>query len=688
MQVYAQIIQADAQFIVGNIQLLDLQGNLLVEIEGFRAQSLETAINLSPERLDRALYELEWHLKERSPENNDTDASRTPATGGWIILSDRSGVGEALTHYLDQQGEHYVIVSPSDTQQLSYHDRQYALNPNQPEQYQQLFKQLTEQGPFSRIIHLWGLDSTFNENADVHALEREQEFGVLAVMYLTQTLAQSGWSQMPRLWLVTRGAQVVGEVAGKVAIAQAPLWGLGRVIGHQEFSHMWGGLIDLDPLTTKESFPLLFQELSRPTDEDQIAFRKGQRFVVRMVAASTHLTPALPASFRPDGSYIITGGLGNLGLLVARWMVKQGARRLILMGRTPLPPRSDWYELAADHPQKMLVQNVQELETQGANVHLAALDIADEDQLSSFLAEYKRQGWPPIRGVIHTAGVVQDELLLRMKKETFQRVLRPKLRGGWLLHQLLKEAPLDFFILFSSIGSVIASLGQGNYASANAFLDALAQYRRAQGLPALSIGWGPWSIGMVEQLQLEQFYARRGIELITPEIGTQILGRVQGQSPAHLAVISANWAMARETSPLGSMPPMFALLEEQDKESSTAESAEETVSLLAQLGDVQENDRHEFLAAHLQDLIARVMQLDPTQFSSQESLSSLGMDSMMAVEVKRRIDRSLKVDISVLELLQGMSIAQLSTRLLASYHWVALKTVRVENPLLKSFSSC
>ncbi len=664
MQVYAQLLQADAQLVVGNIQLLDMQGNLLVEIERFRAQSLEAAISLSPERLDRALYELEWQPKERSAENADADTRRIPSTGGWIILSDHGGVGQALSSYLEQQKERYVLVSPSDTTHLLHQDRHYAINPNRPEQFQQLFSTLAEQGPFSRIVHLWSLNSTFTEDTSISILEQEQEVGVLAIMHLMQTLAQSGWSQMPRLWLVTQGAQVVASPTEEVAIAQAPLWGLGRVIGHQEFSSMWGGLIDIDLKAIEEQIPLVFQELARPTEEDQIAFRDGQRYVVRMVT-STHLTPALPATFRPDGSYLITGGLGKLGLLVARWMVTQGARRLILMGRTLVPSRSDWYQMAVDHPQKALVQSIQELEALGASIHLAALDVAEEDQLVSFLAEYERLGWPPIRGVIHTAGVVQDELLLRMKKETFLRVLRPKLRGGWLLHKALKEAPLDFFILFSSTGSVIASLGQGNYAAANAFLDGLAHYRRSQGLPALSIGWGPWSVGMVEQLNLEQFYARRGIELITPEIGMQILGRIQGQSPAHLTVISANWMIARETSPFGTMPPMFALLGEQDEEQAMGESIEDTLSLLTQLGEVQVAERQEFLEAHLQELIARVLQLDPAQFSSQEALSSLGMDSMMAVEVKRRIDTSLKVDVSVLELLQGISIAQLTTHLLA-----------------------
>jgi NAD(P)-dependent dehydrogenase (short-subunit alcohol dehydrogenase family)/acyl carrier protein len=478
-----------------------------------------------------------------------------------------------------------------------------------------------------------------------------------------QALSQSGWPHMPHVWLVTRRTQAVGEKPGPIAVEQASVWGLGRVIGHQEFTGMWGGLIDLDSAPAPEQAAYLFDEITHASNEDQIAFREGLRYVARLVPAQ-QLTPPLPSTFRPDGSYLITGGLGSLGLLVARWMVTQGARRLILMGRSRVPARSTWQQLEADHPQKGLVQALAELEALGASIHLAAVDVADEEQLSTFLTTYEQEAWPPIRGVIHTAGVVQDELLLRMTAETFQRVLRPKVRGGWLLHRLLKDYPLDFFVLFSSTGSVIASLGQGNYAAANAFLDALAHHRRSLGLPALSIGWGPWSVGMVEQLKLEQFYTRRGIELITPEVGIQILARVLGQRPAQLTAITANWTQARETSPVGTLPSMFSLLEEQEGDAATNSISPDDGVLLQQLSEAPIADRQPMIASHLQELVARVLQLDPSQFSEQETLTSLGMDSMMAIEVKYRIEASLKVDVSVLDLLQEITIMQLAARIL------------------------
>jgi acyl transferase domain-containing protein len=666
MQACARILRADERLVVGDVQVVDPEGNLLAEIEGFRAQSLEASMSLAPERIDRGLLELEWQPKERSENIEATESRIAVQDGPWLIFTDQSGVGKALIGSLEEHGEHYVTVSHTDAPELMHQGDYYSINPANPEHFQQLFADLSaaNQASFSRVVYLWGLDSTFAETPTLAALEQDQSVVCLAVMYLMKALSQSGWSHLPYVWLVTRGAQAVGEKPGPIAIEQAPLWGLGRVIGHQEFTTLWGGLVDLDCAPASGQASLLFEEIWHVTDEDQVAFRDGQRYVARLVR-SQHLTPPLPPSFHPDGSYLITGGLGTLGLLVARWMVKQGARRLILMGRTPVPQRSIWYQLEADHPQRKLIQAIQELETLGATIHLAAVDVADEDQLSTFLAEYKREGWPALRGVVHTAGVVQDELLLRMTTETFQRVLRPKVRGGWLLHDLLKDYPLDFFVLFSSTGSVIASLGQGNYAAANAFLDALASHRRSLGLPALSIGWGPWSVGMVEQLKLEQFYTRRGIELITPEVGTQILTRVVGQRPAQLTVISANWALARETAPQGILPPMFVLLGEQTGEAATGDTTSDD-ELLHQLSTTEAAGRLPLLESHLQEMIARVLQLDASQFSGQEALTSLGMDSMMAIEVKNRVGGSLKVDVSVLELLQGITVGQLANRILSS----------------------
>ena len=157
---------------------------------------------------------------------------------------------------------------------------------------------------------------------------------------------------------------------------------------------------------------------------------------------------AASPAWRPDGSYLITGGLGDLGLLVARWMVEQGARRLILLGRTKLPPRASWSSAEAGSRLAHQIAAIRELEALGASVHLASVDVADEGQLSAFLDEFRAEGWPPIRGVVHAAGVLQDGLLAQLDTAALESVLRPKMMGGWLLHRLLEDAPLGLLRTF------------------------------------------------------------------------------------------------------------------------------------------------------------------------------------------------------------------------------------------------
>lgn len=171
---------------------------------------------------------------------------------------------------------------------------------------------------------------------------------------------------------------------------------------------------------------------------------------------------------------------------------------------------------------------------------------------------------------------------------------------------------------------------------------------------------------MVEELKLEQFYANRGIDLITPETGMQIMARVLGQGTAHLVAISANWATARETSPMAAMPPLFSQLDVAEDDRIVAAGDADGISLVAALSDTPPHERSDMVTSHLQELAARVLQLDGTRFTEHDPLTSLGMDSMMAIEVKQRIEAALHVGVSVLELLQGVTIAELATRILES----------------------
>jgi NAD(P)-dependent dehydrogenase (short-subunit alcohol dehydrogenase family)/acyl carrier protein len=425
---------------------------------------------------------------------------------------------------------------------------------------------------------------------------------------------------------------------------------------------LWGGLTDLEP---GASLPLdtahqLWREISAPDGEDQIAFRQGRRYAGRLVRKRRSAMQKAPLSWRADGSYLIAGGLGDLGLSVARWMAEQGARRLILLGRTKLPPRADWNSAEAGSRLARQIAAIRELESLGACVHLPSVDVADERQLSAFLDEFRAEGWPPIRGVVHAAGVLQDGLLTQLDAPALDSVLRPKMMGGWLLHRLLEDAPLDFFVLFSSAGSLLGQPGQGNYAAANAFLDALAHHRKAQGQPALSINWGAWGgLGFANTPGGKRLAARLallGIKSITPGRALEVLQRLLRQGSTQVAVVPVDWGQYRQFYPAGTESPLLSELarEEADNSPHAGHPGEKRSTLLA----AEPAERRQLLRSYLIELVARVLGLPASKLDVQQPLSNLGLDSLMAVELKNRIALDLGVNVPMVKFLQGPSVEE------------------------------
>jgi amino acid adenylation domain-containing protein/thioester reductase-like protein len=615
------------------------------------------------ELLNDWCYELQWHLQD---DRQEPPPSHTNA-GTWLIFADQSGVGEDFAALAKAAGEESVLVWPGETY-ACLDSGHYCLRPGQREDVQQLLTTVLgpDRPPCRGMIHLWSLDAPPAETTTASALETAQVLGCGTALSLVQVLGHEEAADSPRLWLITQGAQAVEQTSGALAVAQSPLWGLGRVIA-QEHPTLWGGLVDLAPEDSpQESAVHLWAALSRADGEDQQAFRHGQRYVARLVRArpSTAQRPAF--RWRPDGTYLITGGLGDLGLLVARWMVEQGARRLILLGRTQLPPRASWREVESGSRLAQQIAAIRELEALGASIHLAAVDVADEERLKAFLDEFHAEGWPPIRGVVHAAGVLQDGLLAQLDAAALTIVLRPKVVGGWLLHRLLEDAPLDFFVLFSSASSLLGQFGQGNYAAANAFLDALAHHRRAQGQPALSINWGAWAeLGLAERSggqRLAKRLALLGIKRIAPEQGLVVLEGLFPQDSTQVAVVPVDWRQYRQLYPAGSDSPLFSQLasEEATPPLQGSQPGEKRNVFLA----AEPEDRYQLLQSYLSEQVARVLGLSATRLDVQQPLGNLGLDSLMAVELRNRIITDLGVNVPMGRFLQSPSIEQAATQVL------------------------
>jgi acyl carrier protein len=377
------------------------------------------------------------------------------------------------------------------------------------------------------------------------------------------------------------------------------------------------------------------------------------KIVISLCEPQVQVTPASEQSttFSAEGTYLITGGLGGLGLAVAQWMGQQGARYLVLLGRsTP-----------ATAAQKAL----QRIRAAGVEVVVAQADVAEVQQVARVLADIGRS-LPPLKGIIHAAGILDDGLLVHLNQERFMAVLAPKVRGAWNLHTLTRHTPLDFFVLFSSAAALLGSPGQGHYAAANAFLDGLAHYRQALGLPALSINWGPWAeVGLAARPDRGGRLAGAGLVSLTPEQGVEVLGRLLQQRAAQVGVLPVDWQQWSQAYPAACIAPRFAHLLHAGAASSRGEQEHSFHTTLLTAAPAA---RQSLLEAQLGQHIARVLGFSATKLSdldAEQPLNTLGIDSLMAVQLKNRIEADLGVVVPIASFLQSPSVAQLATQVLA-----------------------
>lgn len=659
MRVCVRVGTATRDEVESDITITGADGTTLAVFDGFAVQALSASSRMSPERINKGLLEIQWIAADDEEPDQFENAVQDSS---WLILVDDSGVGANLAEELRRRGRRVRTVNHQSVDALTKVDGGYAMNSRCAEQMGQLFTDLGSVGDLEGIVNCWPLDIS-----NVCSVDESYQLGALTALRLVKALAEHD-TVKSRLYLVTANAQPTPGTPVS-SVDQAAIWGLGRVIGHQEFSEYWGGLIDIDMDTDLapdrgDIAARICDHLLDGGAEDQIAIRGRATFVPRLRPCSG-LTRPFPTKLTADATYVVTGGAGALGRVVATYLAERGARHITLLGRSVIPPRSSWPELTEDDPHFATVSTIRGIERLGVQIATASVDVADDEQVRAWLSDHVRDGGRPVRGVVHAAGSVSDQLLVNANETDFIKVMAPKITGTRVLHDAFKDYGLEFFVMFGSAGSTIAAPGQGNYAAANAFLDAFAHYRQAQGLPALTIGWGPWSVGMVEELKLEQIYAQRGIDLITPALGARILDRLINQRTPSVVAISADWSRARQAGFAAHLPLMFSELG--IAESSSADTGSDN-SVLDVLAATPEAERSGVIADHVKHIVAAVFDCAVDDFEADDMLEDIGLDSMMAMDFRVRINMVFSIDLPVLEILRGVSVTSLADRVLAELH--------------------
>ncbi len=584
--------------------------------------------------------------------------------GVWVLaadgLSTSSGRAAAeLAATLASRNQTVIIAGETaDATGESQRVTSVSIDTEDREEWKNLLAGLPGDAPLKGVVHLAGLDG-HGTTASVAEMARDVKKATASALAMVQGMLDADATPAGGVWFVTSGGQaldshesgnddsVSGELAG------AALWGLGKVTA-LEAGHLPTRMIDLDPgpfdkLRAERITGDLANEILFPDRETHVAYRGGLRHAARLVRLdfdnrrlpaadeagsppSAGMPPLSDEGLRPDRTYLVTGGMGGIGCAVARWLAENGAGAIVLNGRREPGPEAEAV--------------IRELRESGANVHVELADVTDAAAVDDMLARMEK-ALPPLAGVIHSVGVLSDGAIGNQTWQRFEQVLWPKILGAWHLHRATLHREPDMFVLFSSFVGVVGNRGQANHAAANAFLDQLAAHRRSLGLPGQAIAWGAWSdIGEAaeqrERIEGRQGYAARG--WFTPQQGIQALDWLVRRDVTAATVTATDWnaVAARPELQTPLLEELLALRQTQRKTAPVGKSEEPVASsnLLTQLRETPAEQHESLLTSFIQQELRAVLRMDSLP-SPSVSVFDLGMDSLMTVELRNRINRAL-----------------------------------------------
>ncbi|MBI9090213.1 MAG: amino acid adenylation domain-containing protein [Desulfobacterium sp.] len=583
---------------------------------------------------DPMFYEIDWQ-PDLLPKETEGGVEKIHTPGHWLIFSDHGGVGQKLTNLLASQGDSCIQVY-TDTRFFRMEEDKYGVNPSNLEDFDQIFRLMPDTVSELGIIHLWSMDAAPNETLTADALQRAGLEGWGSLLNIVQSVAKKSRNMVSRFCIVTQEVHGIKNHSSSVAVAQAPISGLAKVLSreHPELNCL---SIDLDRLVTEADRLQLLEAVRSVRPDNEFVFRGGVCYVPRLV----HCLPDLndgktPSSFNRHGTYLITGAFGGLGIELARWLVNNGVRFLLMMGRKA--PSGD------------VLKCINDLENTGTQVTTVIADVCDYDDLSCGFDRISEE-MPPLKGVFHLAGILKTGTILGHSHEDFSEILAPKVAGSWNLHLLTQHLPLDLFVLFSSSSTLWGIQGVGGYTAANTFMDILAHYRKGQGVPALSINWGAWSkVGAAAKLNLEDRLSNQGFNSIPPEKGLGCLGGLLRCDIRQVGVMDVDWETFLGRFPWNARPPIFI---EMDKSRSSVTPApfEKSASAvrnspsLDKLQKLPVHAQQKSLESYLRGEISRVLHLEKDTVANDQNLIQMGLDSLIFIELSRTLSEDLQIKV-------------------------------------------
>ncbi|NOY17302.1 MAG: SDR family NAD(P)-dependent oxidoreductase [Gammaproteobacteria bacterium] len=639
-----QVTHSDENKITVGVTIYSDTGRIIATVPRLHVKRIERGALTRKESSNNyanAMYRVCWK-REDAIIKYSGEGRQEP--GAWLIFADHSGVGEKLADHLFRSRRLPSILVYAGDELCLGDEGHITVVPGVEEHLQALFEQLKNNiTPVTKLVYLWGLDNIVDLSVSDGLQDTATQTGVYTVVQLLRMMSRYRSSLTPCLWLVTRGLQAKEKIPDS-ALLQYPLWGLGRAIA-QEVPGSWGGLVDLDLSASDNDVENLIHEITNPASENQVAYHNKMRYVARLSKMGMEIAPQRNIQLDSNSTYIITGGLGGLGRQLLVWLAQRGARHLVIITRTPLVDKSYRNDESDGAERDRKSEVIQTLEREGVNLHIMVGDVEDKGRLADIFRTVRKK-LPPLKGIFHAAGVLDDAPLNAMNRQRLAKVMEPKIKGAWNLHTLSLDCELEFFILFSSIASVLGSPGQSNYCAANAFLDGLARYRCGRNLPAVSINWGPWAgEGMTESIDLDRL-VNLGLHTLDPDSDWHFLDIAMTSKEVGPVIVRMDWGVFSKSQVV---MPVSRFVEEQilGGHSPSVDNSEEAAARgytkSTTVTDAQPTEHTLDQCYRLvNDEVVVVLGLGAGQrLDIDEPLINYGFESLMALRLKNNLENKI-----------------------------------------------
>jgi acyl transferase domain-containing protein/acyl carrier protein len=617
-------VRRDDRETVGDLVLHASSGELLAELRGITLRAIARPSALVTGRTPAdTLFTLAWRPPARARAGK---RSRGPRE--WLVWARPGGAGARFAETLQAAGARVHCADPIQPGGAGW----------------EILSDQTREPPLT-VVDLQALDWT--DGAASADLTR--------IAALTRHCAQVGRAARKgtEVWLATRNAQHDRSPVP----AQAAVWGIGRTLINAEQGERWRGLVDFSGEGLEQGLAALPALIGSARYETQFRWADGGWLVPALERATVSAAP--PLWLRSDATYLVTGAFGAIGGVSVQYLVDRGARNLILLGSAEIPNRASW-----DAPQPPAARDridlVRSLEARGIRAMAAGFDVRQPDGWQALLDRLARSGLPPIRGVVHAAGVAADRAVADATAAEVERAFGAKVIGIGTLLERIDASTLDFFLLHSSVAGLFPAYGQGAYAAANGYLDALARSLQTRGVPARSIAWGPWTVGMAADERLSRLFVKQGLLPIAPEEGYRLLETAfcAPTVPLYCAAIAwrefanaqrrQHWLFKDHIAAAGRLLPTMKPARRE------------------RFAGMTETARREAATADLIDFAAQVLRLDPSDLRPHDNLVRLGLDSLMAVELQIMIAADWGSEIAIADLLGRESLQGLAGRIVAA----------------------